>query len=486
MTAAEAEAMRTPHINLLRLTVSTLLLVGCSIGDGTETGEEPRCTDPLYGNGVCDLQTSCGAPDIDCFATFETQDQAQQWYVQHQAPDRPALAASDSRFSRIQALVDDAWEAYKSVHEVGDLASKKMHAVLIDLPGFNAFAKGDGKLAGFLIMVNRGVLDSGVTDEAIQSVIMHEFQHAIGLHVIPAVRAAFPRYYVAPTGSEPLGFQQSDDPVTRGLMEKWISDATLGGYLNEAALGGLPYGELLDVFKAALTKAATTSTCTTARSKAAALYDAVSKGADVLDGSVTLPSTFTSTLVSSVMTEVGTACLSALTLDAIDAYSQVMRVTRDVARQKVPAAALTSVEAKPLTTGLTAWNKALRDRLRATEAEFTTKKGLPWSRARYYTTEEAADDASVVSMIAMGGRGDVGVASLLATDPRLPAACTPLLDSNSPVPYGKNLAEIHHATCFRAYHVKAVASSGAKPPARLQQLIAPGPLAVIDERTYSH
>jgi len=110
-----------------RFALSTFVLSACTTGD-----DPPRCTDPKYGDGVCDLETSCTAPDIDCYAIFDTQDEAQRWYTDNAVPGRPPAPASDPRFAKMHDLLMQGWAAYQATHDVGDLAKHQPQLVLID------------------------------------------------------------------------------------------------------------------------------------------------------------------------------------------------------------------------------------------------------------------------------------------------------------------------------------------------------------------
>lgn len=138
------------------LSVVAAGLVGCS-----DEVDEFSCSDPKYGNGTCDLDTTCGAPDIDCFVTFETPEEASAWYTAWPglvAAKGPAIATDDVRFASTQALIDEGWEAYKNVFEVGKLAEYRPQLVLVDNNEPNAFALADTDRtrAGLAVMVHTG------------------------------------------------------------------------------------------------------------------------------------------------------------------------------------------------------------------------------------------------------------------------------------------------------------------------------------------
>ena len=102
-------------------------------------------------------------------------------------------------------------------------------------------------------------------------------------------------------------------------------------------------------------------------------------------------------------------------------------------------------------------------RLRMNEAEeaFTAETGLPWSAVRYFSYEEAADDATVPVLDTLGVAAD-GLAEFLfgAQDPDTQTACAGFLDAGQVPPYGADLSDEHHATCWRVDHVEALAASG--------------------------
>jgi hypothetical protein len=128
-------------------------------------------------------------------------------------------------------------------------------------------------------------------------------------------------------------------------------------------------------------------------------------------------------------------------------------------RAKMPADMEMSADGGTVITG---WYNAIntaRARMREIEAMYMTQFGAPWSRLRQFTTEEAADDSSARIMIAMGLDAD-GLAQLLVgANAPLAAKCDPLVAAGTPVPYGQNLADAHHATCWRQQHQRAIAAN---------------------------
>jgi hypothetical protein len=99
-----------------------------------------------------------------------------------------------------------------------------------------------------------------------------------------------------------------------------------------------------------------------------------------------------------------------------------------------------------------------RAKLRAIEADFARQTGAPWTAVRYFSTEEDADDTSVPVLRNAGleptGLGDF-LANVLPADQQ--AKCRALIDGGKVPPYGADLVDDHHGTCWRVYHIGAYA-----------------------------
>ncbi|MBA3501652.1 MAG: M48 family metalloprotease [Myxococcota bacterium] len=458
-------------------------LAGC----GGDEGEE-RCEDPKYGDGTCDLQTSCTVPDIDCFTTFATQSEAQAWFASSQvAATRPPLPATDARFARMQALLDEGWDAYKSVNDVGDLKSAQVHLVLNAQPTPNAFViSKDGK-AGLVVMVTTELIDLGAPDEELMGVVMHELEHTIGLHVIPEVKAGFTRYYLAPAGMEPFGFEQLDHPMVRSLVEAWIDHAETVGYLSDVELRGLPMlGELATIFDKRLAMQPATVGCTTAKTDLNALRKTIAGALDPIDDSITLASTAPMT-IQTAMGNLQTQCFAGFTMDAIDVVAAALGVTRAQMLTRIPADVRPMLEGQPYIQGMYNWGIYLRAKMREVEAKFMTMTGQPWSRARYFSTEEAADDSSVPTLRAMGLAADGAGKIFPKLKPGVEEKCRPLVTARASIPYGENVEDTHHGLCWRAGHIDALAASG-RVPQRAPFVLTPRERTIFSKPLleYSH
>ena len=98
--------------------------------------------------------------------------------------------------------------------------------------------------------------------------------------------------------------------------------------------------------------------------------------------------------------------------------------------------------------------------MRAIESKFATAQGQPWSSMRFYSYEEAADDMSV-KVTKAAQLDTVGVAGLMMK--MLPAAdqvkCEQSIAAGGLVPYGLNVADEHHGTCWRVAHARQLANA---------------------------
>ena len=463
--------------------VGVLCLVAC----GGDSGEE-RCDDPKYGNGTCDLQTTCTVSDIDCFTTFATQEEAQAWYATTTvAATRPAVPATEPRFARMQMLLDQGWEAYKSVHDVGDLKNARVQLVLANQNLANAFVTSKDSKAGLVVMVTLKLLDLNAPDEEVMGIVMHELEHTIALHVLPEVKLGFAQYYVAPAASEPFGFEQADNPMVRTLVEEWVDDAEIIGYLSDTELRGFPVlGQLYEVFAKRLSMQPVSTACTTAKTNFNSTRTMVVQAMDPITDGVAFTATASMTFQQR-MADINTACFAGFTPDVIDVAAAHYNVTRAMMLMEVPADLRPMVEGVAFVQGVYNWGIYARAKMRDVEARFMTMTGQPWSRARYYSTEEAADDSSVPVLRAMGLPADGAGKIFPKLKTGVEEACRPLVTTGTPIPYGDNLADDHHGLCWRAGHIDAVAKSG-RVPQRAPFALSPRKRSIFSKPLleYSH
>jgi hypothetical protein len=108
--------------------------------------------------------------------------------------------------------------------------------------------------------------------------------------------------------------------------------------------------------------------------------------------------------------------------------------------------------------GIAALAADRRATMRMAEASFGDATGRAWAAFRYFTTEEDADDTSVMVLRA-AGLDPAGEASFLPFiyPPETRDRCASLIAAHTLPPYGLDLTDEHHATCWRIYHLHEMA-----------------------------
>ncbi|MGE0867593.1 MAG: M48 family metalloprotease [Kofleriaceae bacterium] len=432
------------------------------------------CTDQRYGDGTCDTELECAAPDIDCFVTFDDDEAAATWYgalegdvAESEGRDPyPLIGQSDKRFVRMRKLLDRGWRAFRDNRAVGDLYGLRPALVIVDDPSINAFVISDFKdtmNAGFAVMLNSGLVDANSPDDQVLGVMMHEFQHAIGLHVIAGVDERVRKFYVAPSSViEPIGNRVAEDPTAREYGVLWRQYAQEVGPYSHAQLGGLPVhgGEVERVFAAAIQQAsaANPAACQNAKQqldsvgmKLMEMFAPLSKELPPDLGSV-------APAITSGLATLRNECMAGFTADFIDVLAELAGVPRATIEPQFSAEDRALVAGKHVVDGVTAVIKDRRSKMRAAEAAFSQATGRPWSALRYFSTEEDADDVTV-PVLRAAGLNPTGAADFFfsAFEPSDASRCQSLLASGQVPPYGVDLLDEHHGECWRAFHIHQVA-----------------------------
>ena len=435
--------------------------------DGRCDTVDQTCTDTRYGDGVCQTQIDCQVPDIDCFRTFASDAEAAAWYSDFEAQSaaqtggapRTLLDASDARFAHVRELADKGWQAFSKARPVGRLAAQRPGVVLIDDASPNAFVAPDlasGK-AGFSIQVQTGLLSLGASDDALLGVMMHELQHAVGLHVVGDTRDRLRKFYTATDYSEPIGRLADDDPTARAAGTAWRYAGEDAGDDSAAELGGLPLGgNLLGLLGFAMNKAAETNNagCSAAGDTFNALYNDIESRRDPLSGVAALDATI-SGRADNLIAALRDQCFTGVSLSFIDAVAAMVGATpADIVAGTSPED-LALVQNKPVLDGVVALTLTRRAEMRRQEQSFASTAGQPWERLRYFSIEEDADDTSVL-VLRDAGLEPAGEADFMLRflgDQQ--ARCQSIIDAGDVPPYGAALTDEHHGTCWRAYHLIA-------------------------------
>ncbi len=418
-----------------------------------DSGLDAACDDPRYGNGTCQIELFCGAPDIDCFVTFANDLDAGAW-----ASTRIGtafLSRTDPRFVRARELTDRAWEMFKAEVPVGGLANHRVGLAVMDDPSINAYTMADGApgKVGMSIQLNRGLVESALTDDEIIGVILHELTHVVRIHALTDVQYAVRKFYFAYDG-EPIGAMQNDSKVARASGSAWRTQAVMTGIVSDPAYGDLPIdGNLGNLFG---------QYTSSVQSRLPACIDVVNRMTSFrsrlafsrVDGSLPFPPP-RQTEAAALMAEL-TACVAAdpLTLrELVAALGPAWVQYLQLELHAVEKALLDG----PALQSILAIIHLRRATLRRIELAFSARTTAPWTALRYYSIEEEADDYAVhIALTHQLSAAGVGATMFAVLGDQRPA-CEALL-ATSVVPYGLDLLDEHHAACWRIDHARKVAA----------------------------
>jgi hypothetical protein len=454
-----------------------------------EPGAEPGCDQPEYGDGECQLELACGAPDIDCFTLFEDQQQAETFFSsfeealaaeEFRAP-RQVVGSDDPRWQELRELLDRGWESYREAFSVADLARLSPSLVLIEDETVNAFVIPDlaQDRSTFLVIAQTGLLSMGASEEELLGLMLHELEHSVGLHLVQDNRERIRKFYLA-DGGEPIGADLPDDPAAREHGEGWRLLAGDAGPWVDPGLGGLPLpeGVLGNLFVQVVYDrlGEETQACT----PSAEMYSAVASEAlgliDPLSVSLAVPA-------GSDLMDRGLAALEALRLGCLDRegdqfvplLAAANGVSEEQVRQALSPEILALVEGVHFVDGLWALLQAERAQMRAVQDSLPAATSVDWSGLRYFSFEEAADDATVPVLEGLGmDPAALGSFLTLSLPEGLREDCVSLLQSGA-VPYGDDLTDEHHATCWRIAHLQDLAERPALSRTRSRTALPPRP-----------
>jgi hypothetical protein len=450
-----------------------------------------------YGDGPCD--GTCALPDTDCFVFFDDHAAADSWFAafesklaasESRAP-RGLVPESDPRFLRMRELLDRGWASYAEKRPVGRLDSPP-ELVVIDDATVNAFVAFDSDIGkiGWTVMVQTGLLELDASEPAILGVVMHELTHAVDRHVLPGTdERTRIHYQVGPGEPEPLGFTRADEPVARAAITTWRALGQEAGPYPLAELHGIPIGGvsiMSRTFNAALQTAVADdeAACAAAVARRKVLSEFLRAHISPLDN-LPLPlddaeRAELDRLSSEFLAALREPCLAGSSLDFYALMAQVFGVTIEEVRAGIEPADAALIDGKPILDQITLLTEDRYRRMRELEATLATDTGGDTRSLRYYSIEEAADDSTVPVLEGMDLPPDaVGEFFVAILPEAAQVACTELLARDEVPPYG-DLIDEHHAGCWRAYHVSALAESVADAGIALRRPSAPA-AAAYDE-----
>jgi len=316
----------------------------------------------------------------------------------------------------------------------------------------------------------------GATDDAMLGLMMHELQHAVGLHVLPVVKERTRSYYVAPDGKEPIGREMEDDPRVREAATAWLSAGNEIGAFSYAELGGMPFsGDLYRILGTVLQSGLQTNeaACVPSRDAINAISTDLAAKSDPLSGAIAVDATF-KPRIDAAFDKLKTQCLPTFTMSFVEVVAGIAGTTPEAIEATLTAEDKALVTGKHIVDAIRILGEDRRAKMRAIETKFARDTGRPWSALRYFSTEEDADNTSVPVLRGAGlkavGLGDFLGAFLGANE----AACRQVIASGKVPAYGVDLVDDHHGTCWRVYNIDAYAKHTEK---RARSIEAPRPLS---------
>ena len=430
--------------------------------DAGDTGG--RCTDPRYRDGVCQVDIPCGVPDVDCFVVFKNDLDAATWAV-----GRTRLAPifpSDPLFPRARAIVDRAWEMFRADVQLGDLGDMRLSLAIMDDHTVNAYVMADGEPGkmGFSVQITRGMMESSLSDDAIVGVVLHEITHLVHLHALISVAQKTRKYYIADFG-EPIGALRPENFPARDAGRAWRSLGELNGILTDEGYGAFPTGgafaNLWDHYTWKIYDRM--PECTEAVNRVQILRAHLPSSP--LDEKVPVKPSLTAEINATL--DGVRACVSTQPYTLGELLADLGDEWQQYVTERITTAEAQVLMDAPAVDAVLELVKARRKQQRAIEVDFQVKTGSPWSKVRFFSIEEMADDFST-RIGQRHGLDEIGVSStMFALLEDAAPACQSAL-ATPPVPYGKNLLSEHHAPCWRIAHARQVAATIQGSSARLR------------------
>ncbi|MCP4448970.1 MAG: hypothetical protein GY811_27095 [Myxococcales bacterium] len=448
----------------LPLTLALTLAAACSADQelpGSDRFDDPSkrsCqADGSYDDGVCDLD--CKTPDIDCFTVYNDASELSRFHEEVIAPivPFPLVESSDPRHQHTSELLSEAWQAYGAIYRLGNLDVPSL--LLVDDnedPELRAFVIRDGDTVAWAVVVYSSFLDEH-SDEMIIGTMVHEIAHAAGLHLFEEVSVGLRSFYIAPEGEpEPLGFLQPSAPALTTQGNLWFEAASAAGGYPLEELHDLPAGDssLSSLLESVLDE---TDECFEAsvgyvgiglmlaenHAFANLLVPLTGERRAELDAEA-------SVLASDIMD-----CLAEREDDFIDVMAEALFASPEEVMAFLSDEQLAAIEGKPLAEQFLAITSLFYGQMRAAEQAIEEQTGESFSRLRYFSIEEAADDSATRVLHAAGMSPTAHVDGFALRFGDLEEACQAALESGD-VPYG-NLTDNHHSPCWRIGHARAMA-----------------------------
>jgi hypothetical protein len=411
---------------------------------------------------------STKAPDPR-FKVFASQDAAFAWATDFEkkyaamqgAPVRTQVAPSDPRYATATKVVGDLWRAFGQLYPDRIAGLPAPYVVILEDPTVNAYAVYDPDLKQmadtfFILTGALGSATAPVSEGALYGLVGHELTHLLLLHKYPGVDRSI---YYQVHGAEELGFLQEQDANAQSAIEQWtdlsqwVGDFPYPEFNGVPLLAGATLNQLLAPTVARASSAASPPPACAqayAAGKAAndfmlATFDQVNFLWPLTDDQKTQASKLTTTLASAVHD-----CLAGGPT-FVQALAQMNNLDEATARSALgsdPDMA-PQLDNPNVMDAVVAVTNAKFAKLQALQKQYD------YSTMRVRTYEEEADDNSMLTTHLLR-KDSKGIGEFLFQE-ALPSdaargQCTSILNAGNVPGYGM-LADPHHGTCYRVYHV---------------------------------
>jgi hypothetical protein len=245
---------------------------------------------------------------------------------------------------------------------------------------------------------------------------------------------------------------------------QWRAIAEQIGAFSNSKLQGLPLGGALDATFSevigALKASGVSPLCQDTIQHIVDFQDYVFSSTDPLSGDVVIADLVAATIPQS-MQRLRSDCLDA---DA-DYVSTVAWATQRLPLEVIASLSTEDQRLIGQSHFVDAIQALVLDRRRNmgyTEAALFLNKQQPWSKLRVFTGEEDADDVSVMVLRAIEGVKPTALGEFLFSllpDDDARSECDGLIKTGKVPPYGVDLEDEHHASCWRVYHLEALAKN---------------------------
>lgn len=387
------------------------------------------------------------------------------------------IECSDSRYQALNLLLTRVWTSYQN--EISAARSLPMPQIVLyerfDPDAAICFDSETQKIP-WLITATTALMLPTMTDESRMAILAHELAHALLKHPLRDVPTNTVKFYFAGSEIEPLGFQQVDDSIARSLGEHWLANAEIAGATHFPQQNHLPFGNYGNplfpaIFNTLLMSDLEKSrdpSCINANQSWKKYQAELNSTKSYFDFNVYPTSSnlsFINQYSLDFLREIEKcplpqrAWVDILNEANIKAYMETTRVWYGgTVLAKVRSILITHKktfeQAPNYALGLIVVTKELHAALAVLESD------PRFSKLRYFTIEEQADDLAIAILNDLEMPFGVKtwmmdtlrfMSTIPGVEDDYAAKCALLLKGGHVPPYG-SFIDMHHSACFRAFH----------------------------------